>query len=153
MAASVADALIRCRRDIAAFVRRGDRWTLAEAAAVLVLMRVGLWVLPFGTLQRTIARAAPREHRARGAAAAAIGRSVAAVARRLPLMTCLVEALAAQAMLRRRGCESTLKFGVRPGGTGRAIDAHAWLVCDGLVVVGDFDGGREYATLERAARG
>jgi hypothetical protein len=126
---------------------------MVEAASFLLLVRVGLWTLPFAALRSLLERTARAGREPRGNAAA-VGRIVGAVARRVPLpMTCLVEALAAQAMLRRRGHDSTVRFGVRSGRIGgRAIDAHAWLVCDGLVVVGEFDETRSYATLDPAAR-
>ena len=135
----------------AAFVRHGDRRLVLEAAASLIVVRVLLWALPFASIARMAAgRARHEQRRARADEASRIGRILLAVSRRLPFgMTCLVEALAAQAMLRRRGCTSVLRFGVRSGKTGgRPIDAHAWLVCDGRVVVGGIEALRDYATLE-----
>ncbi|HYM25131.1 MAG TPA: lasso peptide biosynthesis B2 protein [Vicinamibacterales bacterium] len=137
----------------AAFARHRDRRTVLEAASALVAVRVGLWTLPYSAVARLVAG---RGVRLRTAGVPGdtnrIAAAVTGVARRLPWMTCLVEALAAQALLRRRGYESSMRFGVRSGETvGRAIDAHAWLVCDGRVVVGDVDvdGARRYETLER----
>ena len=158
MAASVTDAFRRCRRDIAAFARSPDRVTLIEAAGFLVLARVGLWTLPFQFLSAGIERVPARARSARIDHPVDIGRVVDAVARRLPMpMTCLVQALAAKAMLRRRGYQSTLRFGVRTETIGRRrlraslrLDAHAWLVCDGQVVVGRFDDAEGYLTLEPA---
>ena len=154
MAASVTDAFRRCRRDVVAFARSGDRQTMVEAAAVLLLVRIGLWTLPFSVLRAALERIPQRTSRARVESPCDVGRIVKAVAQRLPVpMTCLVEALAAKAMLRRRGRESTLQLGVRSGrSAARALDAHAWLVSDGNVVVGAFDDERAYLTLERAAR-
>jgi Transglutaminase-like superfamily len=125
---------------------------LLEAAAALLIVRVGLWTLPFATLTRIVDWVAnPIERQRSAVEAGRIGRTVTAVARRLPLgMTCLVEALAAQAMLRRRGYVSTLRFGVRSGKNPRTIDAHAWLECDGLVVVGAIDALQEYAPMNAA---
>ena len=123
---------------------------MIEAAAFLVLARAALSTLPFGTAQRLVARAAPYPPGPPRGDAACAGRAVASVARRLPAMTCLVQAVAAQAMLRRRGFESTVRYGVRSGGNGRALDSHAWLVCGGRVVVGEAEMSN-YATLEGAS--
>jgi Transglutaminase-like superfamily len=154
MAASVTDAFRRCRRDVISFARSSDRRTMIEAAGFLVLVRMGLWTLPFPALRAAIERIPPRARRPRIDTAADVGRIVDAVARRVPMpMTCLVEALAAKAMLRRRGRQATLHFGVRSGRIATpALDAHAWLVCDGCVVVGQLDDAEGYLTLEPAVR-
>jgi len=127
---------------------------MVEAAAVLLLVRIGLWTLPFSVLRAVLDRTALRTHPSRAGSPSDVGRIVGAVARRLPMpMTCLVQALAAKAMLRRRGHDATLRFGVRSGGIGAgAFDAHAWLVCEGRVVVGEFDDAGGYVALEPAVR-
>jgi len=148
MAPSVADAAKTCRR------RLEVAPTAVEAAAALILVRIGLWTMPFAMLSRVVERICARRRQGADGGADRIGRIVVAVSRRLPLRTtCLVEAIAARAMLRRRGIDSTLRFGVRSGTVGgRAIDAHAWLECGGRVVVGEIDDGRGYAALEPTAR-
>lgn len=58
------------------------------------------------------------------------------LARRLPWRAdCLVQALAGQVMLSRRGLASEILVGTakHPDGT---FEAHAWLTCGGLVVLG-----------------
>jgi hypothetical protein len=68
-------------------------------------------------------------------------------------MTCLVQALAADGMLRRRGFASTLHIGVRlhrPGST--PLQAHAWVKCEGQIVVGALDDLGEYAVLALPSR-
>jgi hypothetical protein len=154
MVASVTDAFRRCRRDIAAFARSADRRMMIEAAGFLVLVRIGLWTLPFHVLCAAIERVPARTRFPRVESPVDTGRILDTVARRLPLsMTCLVQALAAKAMLRRRGHQATLHFGVRNGrDVTRALDAHAWLLCDGHVVVGRFDDAEGYLTLEPAVR-
>jgi hypothetical protein len=61
-----------------------------------------------------------------------------------PAPTCLMQAAAAQWVLARQGVPSTLYFGVRGAAPGaalpaaqRALGAHAWLRCAGLVVTGE----------------
>jgi hypothetical protein len=68
--------------------------------------------------------------------ARAVSRLLARAQRRLPWKTtCLVAALAARAMLRRRGIDCVLRFGVRRAADGR-LAAHAWLEAGGGIVCG-----------------
>jgi Transglutaminase-like superfamily len=129
-----------------------DRRVVAEAAVLLLLVRAGLSILPFNALRRGLRYYAgparqtgvvSEEHVRR------VAWAVTAVALRLPVRTtCLVESLAADAMLRRRGCACDLRFGVRrpQEGSGR-FPAHAWIEHRGVVVLGDVDGLRDYAVL------
>ena len=51
---------------------------------------------------------------------------------------CLTQAIAAKAMLRRRGCRSTLYIGLtRP--SSKSFSAHAWLKCGRVFVTGEKD--------------
>ncbi|MDX2101866.1 MAG: lasso peptide biosynthesis B2 protein [Alphaproteobacteria bacterium] len=60
-------------------------------------------------------------------AAAAVAHALARARRRLPWRpTCLMEGLAARAMLRRRGVPTRLVFGVRR--TAEGMEAHAWVI-------------------------
>jgi len=72
--------------------------------------------------------------------------AVDAIGSRVPGTTCLVEALSADCMLRRRGHASALKIGVKRG-TAMSIDAHAWVECSGAVVIGTTPELSEYAVL------
>ena len=74
--------------------------------------------------------------------------AVPAAARRFPVqMTCLVQALAADTLLRRRGCHPLLRIGVSGGAGAPTIEAHAWVECGGRVVVGDVADLPRYAIL------
>ena len=127
-----------------------------EAAALLMLVRTALRALPFATLCRLLNRFCSRsvaiddvdEPRA-DPGVARIGAAVIRAARRLPRMTCLVEATAADVMLRRRGYASTLKFGVRAPEAGVSLNAHAWVECAGMVVVGGRVELADYVVLTR----
>nr|UXE46012.1 hypothetical protein Hi04_10k_c554_00011 [uncultured bacterium] len=71
-----------------------------------------------------------------------------AVSRRLPgKNSCLVQALAAQAMLRQRGYASEFRIGVSGRDPTGAIKAHAWVECDGRVVLGQLEDLNSYAVL------
>ena len=113
---------------------------------LLALVRVGLLVIPFSTLRRLL----PVRSRVPGKAKVArISWAVTAAARRLPGCTsCLVKALAADAMLRRRGYPSELRFGVRQRANHpTTLEAHAWIVSDDAVVVGALEDLSDYAVL------
>jgi len=77
--------------------------------------------------------------------AAGVSWAIAAVSARLPwTSTCLMQAIAGQSMLRRRGIPATVRLGLaRDEGTGRLL-AHAWLVSGDAVLAGG-DPDRRYA--------
>ncbi len=54
----------------------------------------------------------------------------------VPAATCLTQALTAQTVLSRRGHDSRLRIGVAKDTQGN-LEAHAWVECDGTVVVGE----------------
>ena len=135
-----------------------DRWletrcVALEAATLVVVARVALIVASVATVRRWIVFTVPPD-RATDAPAAAmiatrIGVIVGAVARRLPHTTCLVQAIVAESMLRRRGIQTSLMVGVRDPNASAALDAHAWLECAGAIVVGDAVNLREYTAFPR----
>jgi len=122
-----------------------DRWLLVEAFSLIVALRAGLRLLPFTTVRRCVSRWAGVKAGA-GCEPGRIAWAVGAVGSRIPGTTCLVEALAADSMLRRRGHASALKVGVRRGAA-LSIDAHAWVECSGTVVIGTTPELAEYAVL------
>ena len=127
---------------------------ILEAAMVLVATRLGLSVADHVNVDRRLSRWAHR-HPVRQKAPDAVARvawAVQGIGRRLPGMTCLVQALAANAMLARRGVFARVRIGVRPAATPAApLDAHAWLESsDGCVLIGDVPGLADYRPLESA---
>lgn len=65
--------------------------------------------------------------------------SIRRACRRSPWRTkCFEQALSARMMLRRRGIKSIIYFGVRKSISNQKekLEAHAWLVCSGVVVTG-----------------
>lgn len=121
-----------------------ERRLLLAAAGLLAAVRVGLWVLPFRSVHGAIrARgASPRRSTGHGAPPPArIVWAVEVAARRVPRATCLVRALAAQALLARHGHPSQLRLGVTRG-EGRAFEAHAWLEANGQILIGGGAEGR-----------
>ena len=67
-------------------------------------------------------------------------------ARHVPFRAvCLPQAIAAKAMLRRRGINSVLHFGVAKR-SDQSLDAHAWLDAAGIAVTG-FPVGAEFTEI------
>jgi len=123
------------------------RLLVIEATACLVAVRLALLVVPFprlaGRLGTFVPPSDPRALRT-GADASAersqiarqIGWAVTRSARWVPFKAvCLPQAMAAQAMLRRRGVASVMHFGAGRGKE-KPLDAHAWLDAAGVEVTG-----------------
>ena len=123
-----------------------DAVLVVEAAALLLAARVCLPLMGFDRLRAAL-------HRPRRAALRPRDRVVwafKAVARRIPATPCLAEALAMDTLLRRHGQASALRIGVRTGdrdARNMRLDAHAWVECDGLIVIGAVANLDEYAVL------
>ncbi len=125
-----------------------DRRLLRSAAFELLRTRMLLWLLPYSALQRRLDAPLPAVREARGDLPARVGWAVAAAARRLPGMTCLVQSLAAHALLRRAGRAAALHIGVRAAGDPRrGLTAHAWVECEGRVVAGEVEDLVRYRVL------
>jgi hypothetical protein len=110
---------------------------LGRALAVVLAVRLCLWLVPSRVLlryvSRRVARAVPiAEVDAR---VLRIGWAVRAAALRVPQATCLTRALAVQLLLAREGYASTLRIGVARQEQGE-FAAHAWVEIGGCALVG-----------------
>jgi hypothetical protein len=122
------------------------RSLLIEAVYWLGVARVALLAMPFRNLAARFgtvhtpdqAKAiAPRTYSdADRAVANEVGWAVTRAARYVPFRAvCLPQAIAAKAMLRRRGIEGVMHFGVATR-KGASMDAHAWLDVGEIEVTG-----------------
>lgn len=125
-------------------LRRCDRTLLIKTYLLLGLVRLGLWLLPFKTLQAWLIKLhhpstqyqaptlTPISRRA-------VGRTVWAVntsSRYMPgNVKCLARALVTQVLIRRRGYEPELKIGVAKA-EDHSLEAHAWVELQGQVIMG-----------------
>jgi hypothetical protein len=125
----------------------GQRWLLLEAAAWLGLAQLALRVVPFRRIARWLEQRQRGDPRAAGAVPVErVRRAVRVASRRVPWPSrCLAQALAARAMLQRRGIRTTLVLGVAKGVEGD-FEAHAWLRCGEHVVTGG-DGIERFTVL------
>ncbi len=115
-----------------------DRELFLKAAVLLLLMRGALRVISFQTLWRCLEKAGlvrvsftPRPS---SVVPDQVSRALKRAACYLPGATCLVQALAATVMLSRYGHRASLCIGVAKAGG--AFGAHAWVECEGPVVIG-----------------
>jgi Transglutaminase-like superfamily len=134
---SITASFVKLRRKLAVFrdLHSSDRILIAEAALLLGFARLLVLTMPFRLLARWLERAP-----ARGVGDAMllgrVRRAVTTAARNVPWnAVCLPQAMAAKAMLARRGCGSSLRIGAGFDAQGKLI-AHAWLVVGATVVVG-----------------
>jgi hypothetical protein len=98
-----------------------------------VAPRLGEFVAP---VDPRVAQRAAATTPEQAATARAIGWAVKSAAPFMPFRSvCLQQAMAAQAMLRRRGIASVMHFGASPNDR-RTIEAHAWLAAAGVKVTG-----------------
>jgi hypothetical protein len=115
---------------------------LIQVVALLGAIRLGVWLVPFGTIRRVLGRIARRGSLNSSAEeeATAIARVVQAVetaGRHCPaIATCLTQALAAHVLIGRAGYQSDLRIGITRDDRGKFV-AHAWLENNGKVLIGD----------------
>src|SRR5262245_37303465 len=125
-----------------------ERQTLLRSLVVLAWVRWTVGRRGLAPVEARIARviAAKRGHEwgTVGCGEAEVTRILLVARRGLPgRSTCLHLAAALRLLLAERGIASDLRFGVRnEGGT---FTAHAWLECDGRVLVGGRDVYQRYA--------
>ena len=75
------------------------------------------------------------------------GWAVGAMARRLPGTTCLTRALTTMWLLEASGGHGQLQIGVEPHANA-GFRAHAWVECDGNVVIGKLPHLKDYIPLD-----
>jgi len=137
------------RRLLLRFAQVGNRRRvlIAEAVLRLLVARLALAFLSFPRLARRFGTLVPpSDHRTSKVSAGAnsdqiwiakeVSWAVTRAARYVPFKAvCLPQAMAAHAMLGRRGVASVMHFGAAKGIT-KPLDAHAWLEAAGVEVTG-----------------
>ncbi|HEX6944405.1 MAG TPA: lasso peptide biosynthesis B2 protein [Gemmatimonadaceae bacterium] len=118
-----------------------DRMALMRTVIALGAARVATWLLPFGVGRRLLV--GTRRSRSPSLTPEQVRWAMSKAQRVVPQATCLPQALAAEALLTRSGLPAELQIGVKKTPSGK-LAAHAWVVSDGRIVVGDL--GRELAT-------
>lgn len=113
---------------------------VTEATVCLLFVKLALRVVPFRRLATYLGghgQASPTEvDNATRDCARLVGRALRVARRRLPFQSrCLVMAIAALLMMKRRRLDSTLYFGVATG-DGDELQAHAWVTVGDVMVTG-----------------
>ena len=120
---------------------------VAEAAASMLAARLRLAIFPFRRVARDLGAFVPPSDPRVTTQAQGIGEEQAQIAKSVgwavrtsaPWMpfrsVCLQQAIAAHAMLRRRGIPSVMHFGAGKSDA-KPLDAHAWLDAAGVKVTG-----------------
>ena len=122
-------SILRALRD-----RNASDWRrLVEAALLHFCVAAALRMAPYARLQRSLERFSRPPRRTRSSVSD-VTWAIGAVGRRIGA-TCLADAAVAYTMLRRHGYDPRLRIGVRRGDG--ALEAHAWVECDGTVVTGE----------------
>lgn len=112
-----------------------DRLLVCEAILTLALARLIVLTVPFRFMATWLSRA-PDTSSCDETLLLRVGKAVTVAARNVPWnAVCLPQAMAAKAMLARRGCGSSFHLGADFDAQGKLI-AHAWLVAGGTIVVG-----------------
>jgi transglutaminase-like putative cysteine protease len=132
-----------------------QRSLLWEAFAFLAIARMAMACVPFRRIARWLGTPGAETPAAVtseiATTAEMVGWAVSALGPRVPWDgRCLAQALAAAAMLRRRGVEGTVSFGVREGESA-GFTAHAWLRVGSRVVTGGagHEGYKAFTTFAR----
>ena len=112
----------------------GRRALLMEAIASLALASAALAVLPF---KRAIRIGSIPLGRSSATTANEVVSAIEAASRRLPWRNvCIHKGLAAQRMLRRRGFDAILHYGVGNDEKADRLAAHVWVNVEGSPVIG-----------------
>lgn len=128
--------MIRLRRD-------------AKCLGALVIMRLALSLAGYAAIRARMpeGRPTPDAH----FYARQLARRIERLARLVPGASCLTQALALQWLLARAGHACELLVGVRRDETGR-FAAHAWVACNGRIVLGAAQTRLEHFTTLAGAR-
>jgi hypothetical protein len=111
-----------------------ERCLLLHTLLLVVSLRAALGLLPFKQVNELLACGATRRQTRCNISKARVISAIRVASAFIPGSTCLTQALAAKYQLERFGLNTQLHFGVAKE-KGRFL-AHAWLQCDGEVVIG-----------------
>jgi len=98
-------------------------------------VKCGLRLLPFRTML-TLVNSAPIKPKRTSFPLNQLLGAMDTAGRNVPRATCLVRALAGQALLARYGHPTDLRIGVLKDQSEKRVKAHAWLESQGLVLLG-----------------
>jgi hypothetical protein len=128
---------------------------LLTVAGLMPVVAAALHLLPFLAVRRLL-RGDCRTAAGTTPDPRTVGRvrwAISAAGARAPFKpSCLVQALVADAILRRNGLQPTLRIGVRKHQRTVPLEAHAWVECEGQLAAGGIDGLSDFVELIPARR-
>ncbi len=119
---------------------------LAYALLLVVAFRIALSVMPPSRIRRLAGRSVAPSSSLADFSPERLAWAVGAVARRVPRASCLTQAFALHRLLARAGHAAEIRVGVAKGEQG-SLDSHAWVVCQGRILVGKRDDLGRYAPI------
>ncbi|BAZ65659.1 MAG: lasso peptide biosynthesis B2 protein [Pelatocladus maniniholoensis HA4357-MV3] len=116
----------------------GDRHLLIMTLILLAAMRLGLWLLPFRTLLKLLARISQPVHpqTTNQVSIRKIVWAVNVASRYMLGVKCLARALTTQVLMNRYKHPCQLRIGVAKDNSG-ILEAHAWIEHQGKIVIGN----------------
>jgi len=125
-------------------LNRDERAALAEAGALVLVIRIAQWMLPWRAVVGT-SRAIPLPIR-RSLPVESLAWAVRAVSTRIPRATCLTQALALHRLMDRAGHQARVRIGVAKAADG-GFEFHAWVEHAGQPLLNNAGDIAQYATL------
>jgi hypothetical protein len=111
---------------------------------IMLAVRVALWLVPFRRIRRVVESRGPMRSIEGRVTARQIAWMVQVASRYIPRSTCLTQALTAQLLLNAAGIQNQLRIGVARGDQ---FESHAWIECEGRVLVGGAEQSARYTTI------
>ncbi|MBK9294684.1 MAG: lasso peptide biosynthesis B2 protein [Oligoflexia bacterium] len=115
---------------------------LLQTGSYLLVYRIMLSFVKYPQIRRGLNKIKPQQKQ--NYTFGQIAWAVSALSRRLPLMTCFVQALTAHKLLKQNGHNTLLCIGVKRG---QEFESHAWVVCQDQVILGNIDNLDEYQII------
>ena len=117
-------------------------WLVATTFMLLGLVRLGLWLLPFATLQKLLShsdRIIPLLFRKRDRSVNDLIWAVNVSSKYMPGgVKCLARALTTEVLMKFNGYVPELRIGVAQSEAGK-LEAHAWIESQGKVLIGQLN--------------
>jgi len=123
-----------------------EKLLLLRAAWLLTLAAAALRLLPFLAAKKIFRR--PVASARDDVSITTLCWSIEVAARRIPGCRCLAQALAGASLLRAHGVAAEVVIGVAAD-AGGALDAHAWVISDGRVLIGGALSEQRFTVLTR----
>ena len=134
------------------FLPYQEKKLLSQSLFLVVGIRLSLWIFPFRWLNNWLSGLGSPNLNNQLTDWSVIGkvtRSVRLCSRHVPQASCLTQALATQTLLRLKGLDSQLKFGVDKDENEKLM-AHAWIEVDGKIIIGKLSYHRRFNVLNHS---